>query len=297
MLVFVLLATMALGAEEAPVVSFAVVADIQYADKPAQGKRAYRESKAKLAALVSEINQHDVDFVIQLGDLIDEGVDSLDAILPVFRRLRARQYHVLGNHDLSGGRALVLERLGMEKPYYDFSLRGWRFVALDGMDVSVDGGWPAGSPNQATGERILAHLKARSTPNAVSWSGAIGEAQRRWLQRTLETAERMGEHVIVFCHFPVLAASSTPVHLLWNHEEVLSILSSSPVVAAYMNGHDHRGGYAEGGSTHFITLPGVVESGEKSAYAVVELFLDRIQIRGHGTVPSRTLALSVPSNR
>jgi 3',5'-cyclic AMP phosphodiesterase CpdA len=286
-----------LAAGESPVLRFAVVADIQYADKPPRGKRQYRDSKAKLASIVDQINQQNVDFIIQLGDLIDEGEDSLDAILPIFRSLRARQYHVVGNHDLSFDRSAVLERLAMKAPYYDFSLRGWRFVVLDGMDVSADGSWPSGSPNRIVGERMLAELKARSAPNAVAWNGGIGESQKRWLQETLEEAGRRNERVIVFCHFPVLAASSTPVHLLWNHEEVLKILAASPTVVAYMNGHDHQGGYAEERGIHFLTVSGVVESGEENAFATVEVFADRLEIRGSGTVPHRSLTIGAPDRR
>lgn len=292
-----LLAAAFLAAGESPALRFAVVADVQYADKPAQGKREYRESKAKLAAAVSEINPQAVDFVIQLGDLIDEGMDNLAAILPVYRGFRAKKYHVLGNHDLSAGRAVLLERLAMRGPYYDFSLKGWRFVVLDGMDISAEGGWPAGSPNLLAGERMLDRLKTRSSPNALPWDGGIGEAQKRWLRRTLHAAERAGERVIVFCHFPILAAASTPVHLLWNHDEVLGILSSSPAVAAYMNGHDHQGGYAEEGGIHFVTFQGLVESGADNAYAVVEVFSDRLEIQGHGTVLSRSLALGAHGER
>ena len=286
-----LAAVLALWAGEAPVLRFAVIADIQYANKPARGERDYRASAAKLAGAVSEINRRDVDFVIQLGDLIDEGLDNLATILPIYQRFRARKYDVLGNHDLTVGRARFLNRLAMRRAYYDFSLNGWRFVVLDGMDVSVEGGWPDGSPNLLAGERMLAGLKARSAPNAMSWNGGVGEAQQRWLRETLRAAERAGERVVVFCHFPVLAAASTPVYLLWNHDEVLGILHSSPAVAAYMNGHDHRGGYAKAGGIHFVTLQGVVESGAVGAFGVVEVFPDRLRIRGYGTVPSRNLVL------
>ena len=296
-LMLILAAAFALAAGDTPVLRFAVVADVQYADNPAQGKREYRESRAKLAAAVDEINRQNVDFVIQLGDLIDEGVESLAAILPVYRGFQAKKYHVLGNHDFGAGRAALLERLGMRGAYYDFSLNGWRFVVLDGMDVSVEGGWPARSPNLLAGERMLASLKARSTPNALPWNGGIGEEQKRWLRETLRAAERAGERLIVFCHFPILTASSTPVHLLWNHDELLGILSSSRAVAAFMNGHDHQGGYAKEGGIHFVTFQGVVESGADNAYAVVEVFPDRLEIRGHGTVPSRSLALKAPGKR
>jgi manganese-dependent ADP-ribose/CDP-alcohol diphosphatase len=296
-LVLILAAAFALAAEDTEVPRFAVIADVQYADKPAQGKREYRESRAKLSAAVSQINRQDVDFVLQLGDLIDEGVDNLAAILPVYQGFRSKKYHVLGNHDFGAGRAALLERLGMRGAYYDFSLKGWRFIVLDGMDVSVEGGWPAGSPNLLAGERMLASLRAHSSPNAMPWNGGIGEEQKRWLRDTLQAAERAGERVIVFCHFPVLAAASTPVHLLWNHDELLGILSSSPAVAAFMNGHDHQGGYAEEGGIHFLTFQGIVESGADTAYAVVEVFPNRLEIRGTGTVPSRSLALSAPGER
>jgi 3',5'-cyclic AMP phosphodiesterase CpdA len=290
-LAILLTVTCILSAAEAPTLRFAVLADVQYADKPTNGKREYRESKAKLVDAVREINRQDVDFVIQLGDLIDAGAESLAAILPVYEGLRAKQYHALGNHDFAPGRAALLEQLAMPDPYYDFTVKGWRFVVLDGMDVSVGGGWPAGSPNLLAGEQMLDSLTARSSPNAVPWNGGVGEAQQRWLRDTLQAAERAGERVIVFCHFPVLAAASTPVHLLWNHDAVLSILSASPAVAAYMNGHDHHGGYAEANGIHFTTLEGVVESGADNAYAIVELFSDRLEIRGHGAVSSRSLAL------
>ena len=62
-------------------------------------------------------------------------------------------------------------------------------------------------------------------------------------------------------------------------------------LAAYRNGHDHRGGYAEAGGIHFVTFQGVVESGAAGAFGVVEVFPDRSRIRGYGTVPSRNLAL------
>ncbi len=92
---------------------------------------------------------------------------------------------------------------------------------------------------------MLASLKERRAPNAQDWNGAAGVQQREWLQRTLEDASRRNERAVVFCHFPVLEEATTPAHLLWDHEEVLSILDRQPAVAAYMCGHDHQGGYAE----------------------------------------------------
>ena len=64
-----------------------------------------------------------------------------------------------------------------------------------------------------------------------------------------------------------------------------------------MNGHDHEGGYAQQDSIHFVTFQGLVESGAENAYAIVEVYPDRLEIRGYGTVPSRSLALRSLSKR
>ena len=48
-------------------------------------------------------------------------------------------YHALGNHDFDVAdeyKAKVPERMGMKSKYYDFKVEGWRFIVLDGNDVS-----------------------------------------------------------------------------------------------------------------------------------------------------------------
>ena len=97
------------------------------------------------------------------------------------------------------------------------------------------------------------------------------------------------ERAIVFCHFPLLAEAATPQHLLWNCEEILRILQESPAVVAYMNGHAHDGGYALRDGIHHVTFPGMVESGERNSYTLVDVYDDRLELRGSGTAPSRTL--------
>ena len=148
---------------------------------------------------------------------------NLPRILPVYRNLTARQYHVLGNHDFCVPRAGLQRQLGMENAWYDFAAGGWRFVVLDGMDISIPGR-AAGTPEQHRAVEMLAALGARHAPNAQDWNGGIGDAQKRWLREVLRRAGEAGERAIVFCHFPLLAEASTPEHLLWNSEEILRIL-------------------------------------------------------------------------
>jgi len=267
------------------------MADVQYADKDTSGKRDYRASEAKLDEAVRKLNAEQLAFVVQLGDLIDEGEENLETILPIWSRLQEPRYSVLGNHDFCMRRDRLLKEFGMERAYYDFTVKGWRFIVLDGMQISTIGGWKVGSKPVVEARRLLAHLAARQAKNAVEWNGALGKKQREWLARRLRDAKKKGQRAVVFCHFPVLEAASTPHHLLWDHEEVLRILFDSPAAVAYMNGHDHAGGYAIRNGIHFVTFPAMVESGAKNAYGTVRVYGDRLEIDGAGTVPSRVLRI------
>jgi 3',5'-cyclic AMP phosphodiesterase CpdA len=274
---------------DAPRVSFAVLTDIHYADHPPNLKLDYRGSWDRLSRAVESINAARPEFAIQLGDLVDCEACNLPRILSVYRTLAARQYHVLGNHDFCVPRAELQQQLRMQNSWYDFAAGGWRFIVLDGMDVSIPGR-TAGTPEQEAAQ-TLAALRARNAPNAHDWNGGIGEAQQRWIRDTLQRARGAGERAIVFCHFPLLPEAATPEHLLWNSEEILRILRESPAVAAYMNGHAHDGGYAMRDGIHFVTFPGMVESGDRNSYTLVDVYDDRLELRGSGTAPSRSLPL------
>src|SRR5690606_18406324 len=50
---------------------FGLVTDLHYADKPAAGTRHYRQTLAKLAEAAAQFQSAEVDFVAELGDLID----------------------------------------------------------------------------------------------------------------------------------------------------------------------------------------------------------------------------------
>jgi len=271
--------------------AFGVVADVQYADQDDSGQRHYRASLAKLEDCVADLNAQPLAFTIQLGDIVDRGSANLDRVLRVFNELKMPQHHVLGNHDLSIGRETVLSKLGLTTPYYSFSISKWRFVALDCSDVSLEGGWPENSARYLQAREWLDRLKSAGRPYAETWNGGIGEEQVQWLKQQLGDAAAVGQRVIVFGHMPVLAAASADWALLYNHEEIARLLESSGVVVAYICGHEHAGGYAQQNGVHYVTIQGMVEA-PQNAYAVVTLLEDRIEIRGTGAVPTRTLRLS-----
>lgn len=120
------------------------------------------------------------------------------------------------------------------------------------------------------------------------WNGAVGGDQLAWLQQQLAEAAREKEKVIVFSHFPAFPANP---HNLWNNAEVIRLLESYSCVVAYLNGHNHAGHYGRRGGIHYVTLPGMVETPDTTAYAVVQLGIDHITITGFGRTPSQRLTL------
>lgn len=271
---------------------FGVIADPQYADVApnlAMG-RYYANSLDKLAAAIETLNAQDLRFVVTLGDVIDRNFSSYERILPVYGKLRHENRFLLGNHDFEVGAehlGHVVGRLGMPGPYYDFAVQGVRFVVLDGNDVSLFAP-PQGDPRWQLAQERLEKAKAAGLPNAKPWNGSLGDAQVAWLERTLQAAQGAGERVVVLNHYPVLPDNP---HNLWDSGAVVALLARSPNVVAYFNGHNHAGNYGEAHGIHFVNFCGMVDTPDTSAFAVVEISGDRLEIRGYGREPSRALPL------
>ncbi|GAQ84663.1 manganese-dependent ADP-ribose/CDP-alcohol diphosphatase [Klebsormidium nitens] len=287
---------------DAPLFSFGVVADIQYADKEngsyeSQVQR-YREAPGKFEEAVHYFNSRkdELLFLLTLGDIIDGNVtpekteEDFKVVLGVLDKLQIPAHHLLGNHCLSLPRERLLKDLKMPARYSQHKLpHKWRLVILDTMDVSVR--WPEGSPNrQAAAEFMEKHPLGPENPHASIWNGGVGAEQLAWLTEALQSAERLGEKVIVCAHHPLVAGSAAPTHLVWNHEEVAEVLERSPAVAAYFCGHYHIGGYAQPKRVHYCTFEAILEAPtDEVAHAVVRVFPDKLVIEGQGTVTSRTL--------
>jgi len=276
-----------------PALSFGIIADVQYQDIPPQGKRSYRDSLKKLEQCVEEFRGLKPDFIIQLGDLINGGFASFDAVLPICAKLPATLYHVIGNHDLEvepENKTKVIARLGLDKlgegkGWYDFARPGWRFIVLNGNDISMAA---PGAEERKAAETMLADLKKRKAENASVWNGAVGLRQLEWLRKTLASAAAAREKAVVFCHFPVLPAGNST---LWNGPELIAALDSSKCVAAYICGHVHGGNHVQAGGIHYLTVKGMVEN-DPTAFALMEILPDSLRETGFGREPSRTLKFS-----
>ena len=268
-----------------PLFRFGVVTDVQYADLPVGSNflktvsRYYRHSLDALKMAVRTWVDKDVDFVAQLGDLLDgqngnepgrvEAAErDLVAALAPLTAAGIPIQHAVGNHELycwQRGDALEGSSIGIVpaggRTYRSFTPHtGWRFIVLDAFEISTMG-WPDAHPNSIEAWKLLdAHnpndCRRRDidlsqgmdgvAQRFMPYNGAHGPVQLQWLEAELKLAVERGEKVVVITHVGVGPGSCTNDTLAWDYDEVLRLLhgAGEGVVAAVLTGHDHWGGYA-----------------------------------------------------
>ncbi len=260
--------------------SFGIVTDAHYADTDPKGSRKYRESLAKMTECVKLMNDKKVDFVIELGDLKDQGkpiteestLKYLDAIEKVYGQFNGLRYHVLGNHDVDSiskeqFQARV-ENTGIEKgsTYYSFDVKGIHFVVLD-ANYNADGS-------------DYDHGKFNWTDTNVPLK------QLNWLKKDLASST---EPVITFVHQQLDVKGSTGVK---NGPQVRQVLQDSKRALAVFQGHHHPGHYSSIEGVHYYTLKGMVEGGgvKNNSYSIVEVYDDNnIVVAGYRKALSREM--------
>lgn len=271
------------------IISFGIIADLQYCNAPPYKNRYFKNSITKFKDSIEAFNRYELDFVVNLGDLIDRHWQSYDQILPHFKHIKAPVYNVLGNHEYEVDEQYKSEvpgKLSVEK-YYDFTKGNWRFIVLDGNEMSTFAN-VKGSVNYNEGERLLEKLAQAGKVNANFWNGGIGKNQLNWLNQTLKDAEVKNQQVIIFCHFPIYPAHR---HNLLNDVELLSVIRKYDCVKAWFNGHNHRGNYGLLYNIHFVNVRGMVETEFDSSYCVVRLIDNYIKVKGFGTEMSANLCI------
>jgi len=268
-------------AQEKSRFSFGVVADIQYADAEKKGERDYRNSLNKLETCVREFNGHDLSFVISLGDMIDHDFISFDKPLSILENLKAPRYNVPGNHDFEVEdkfKGQVRKRLDNRDGYFNFEVNGMVFIVLDGSSLSTFA-YVKDSKKYNAALLKLGELKNQGLNNANLWNGGIGDKQFMWLGNQLEKADRLNKKVVCFCHWPLLPENGTQ---LWNNREVTELLNKHHSVVAWIAGHHHAGGYEKTGNIHYLILKGMVEAKSETSCGIIEVFSDRLVLKGYG---------------
>ncbi len=216
-----------------------LVTDLHYADKPPAGTRHYRETPEKLAAAAEHFDRANLDFIVELGDLIDaaESVETelcyLKQINQDFSRIHPQRHYVLGNHCVySLTKQEFLEGVGQEHSYHSFDKGAYHFVVLDSCFRSD--GEPYGRNN-------------------FEWTDPnIPATELEWLKADLSGTSKP---TIVFAHQRLDVGSPYGVK---NASDVRHILEGANVLAV-MQGHSHKNEYREIGGIHYCTLVAMIE--------------------------------------
>jgi len=243
---------------------FGLMTDLHYADKPAAGTRYYRESLDKLTEAAAEMKAAKVDFVAELGDLID-AADSVEleqrylaTINRVFETTSPERHYVLGNHCVDTlTKQEFLGGVERERSYYSFDRGGFHFVVLDAC-FREDG-----EPYQRRN---------------FHWTDAnVPPAELEWLQHDLQQTPL---RTIILAHQRLDVSNS---HGVKNAAAVRQTLESSGKVLAAFQGHSHRNDLNEIAGIHYCTLVAMIEGSgpENSGYSLVDIAADgTIRVQG-----------------
>jgi len=271
-----------------PLFSFGVIADVQYADADPAGTRFYRSSYEKLRDALTDLKADSVSFVINLGDLIDRDFISYKPVMDLLDSSGLRIYHVAGNHDYSVDaryKRKIPVPATSKNGYYSLVIENFRFIFLNGNEVSTYFSINKASVKNASS--ILAAMKEKGEVNAVDWNGGMGNEQINWLKSQLDLSVAANEKVFLACHFPLFPEN---VHNLLNYKEVLSLLENYHNIIAWLNGHNHAGNYGNFNMIHFVTFRGMVETDSGNSFARVEVYKNKIWIKGAGREKNQILA-------
>lgn len=243
-----------LFADEKNALRVGLVTDLHHADKPPAGTRHYRESAQKLAEAGEHFQQFKVDFVVELGDLIDaaDSVETeqnyLTTINKQFAAISKDRHYVLGNHCVDTlKKEEFLGGVEQERSYYSFDRNGIHFVVLDAC--FRNDGQPYGRKNS-------------------KWNDAnIPAAELEWLEGDLKANDKP---VIVFAHQRLDVSTD---HGVKNCPEVRRLLEASGKVRVVFQGHSHQNDLKDIAGIHYLTLVAMVEGSgvENNGYSVMEI--------------------------
>lgn len=309
----------------APLFQFGLIADVQYVDMDngwdfhRTQERHYRHSRKAMKAAVDDFVTHDVDFVLQLGDLLDgqnkgrNPEQTLQDLFSDWSDYKKPVLHCVGNHELycfTKRQSVKLFNLPASRWYYaHHPCPGWKVLVLDAYDFST--------LNEDTQEDAFLYLEKHNPNNVrgnadwleglvgierrfVPFNGGLGSEQLEWLRGELDFDGR----VVIAIHVPVEEGTASPTCLLWDFGEVGSVIRESRAsVVAVFAGHDHNGGYKvvdhlvgeeedKKRLTHHITLqsPMVAPNvGHQWAHGVVSVYDDHLHMHGFGSVPTKIM--------
>ena len=268
------------------IIKFGLFADAQYADCPSENTRFYRQSLSKLDTCVDYFNQQNVQFSINLGDLVDRKNSDLDSIKFCLSRLNNKVYHITGNHDYKEvtDNSILYKQLEMPAEYYSFQKQNWVFIMLNTNEVSAYAN-VTGTEKEKELADMLEQIKRTGGKQAYRWNGGVGKKQMKWLDDLLTVCEKNKNMVLIFTHHPLYPWSEFTA---LNNMEILDTITKFACVKAVFSGHHHTGGFGYYKGIPMIIHQGMIETEKQNAYSIVEITQDSILVNGQGRAPFRS---------
>lgn len=266
-----------------------VIADCQYCDCEVKWDRYYKKSPQRLKEAIAVLNKDSLNYTIHLGDFIDQKMSSLDSILPTWNSLKSKSYHVLGNHDFDVSeinKEKIIKKLNLKDRYYSFVEKDWRFIVLDGNDLSFYGTTSELKKQQT--DSLFNSLENKNLPYLKKWNGGLSNTQLNWIRTELNKAVQENQRVGFYCHFPIFPIDQ---HTIWNREQFLSLIKPYKNVKLFFNGHNHAGAYQLVDNVHYLTFKGMVDTEKTSAFAKVQFDKDTVFVQGFDREVSRKLII------
>lgn len=266
------------------VVKFAVIGDCHFSHKGNYATRDCLGARDKVSHIIEKLNERGLDFVFSLGDLGDgHGEEELPEMLEAFSACRHPVKYAIGNHDLCRrGEVEHMEAAGIPGSIYDFSVSGYRFVVLNGFEISRF------SRNED--ERAFYWDFRKNNPDVPiqEWPGLLRESTWARLEAVLEDSAAKGELVILFCHVPTLEDAclrepweTEPHAVLVENKKMLALLDRYTHVRAYIAGHYHPGGLSVRNGVMHKTVKSICDF-TADTYCIITADKEKIRISGAG---------------
>lgn len=248
-----------LACEPDPVFTrFGVITDIHHSNRPDTTTRKYSAAPAKTTYFVTRMDEEEVDFVLELGDMVDRTInekdplETLSEIDTIFTSFHGPHYHVLGNHEFDSiARTDLLNHLdntGIIKgeTYYSFDLNGFHHIVLDADFTATE-------PHQPF------DMIAEGQIAWWDWTEAwVPQEELDWLAADLAASDLP---TIIFSHQALhldASAEGSEDFMINNAAEIRSLLEADGQVLAAFSGHDHRGAATTLNNIRYFGLAGNV---------------------------------------
>lgn len=259
-------------------VKIGIVTDLHFADKATAGTRHYRESRAKLQEAVELFKEQKVDFVVELGDIVDAAptveieqgyLKEIDAVI---KSAGVPVHYVLGNHCVATlSKPEFFEITGVKKSYYSFDQNGVHFVVLDAC--------------------FNKEMKPYHRDNFVWTDTNIPPEEQAWLKKDLNATALP---VVVFAH-QRLDLEPSASYAVKQSPQVRTILEASGSVRAVFQGHSHKNELNKINGISYCTLAAMVEGAgkENNAYGILDVSSDgSVRLTGYRKLQDRELLKS-----